>query len=144
MGFLVIHDSEQFGKYLFCAGFMLFLALMIDRQHHYIREIRSLRKNAETAKKQNRGSDDVKNGHVEELNTLKEETTTCRKKISALESKLDAKIRELRAAEGNAESLRKQSEGLLLEYDRLLEENQNLRSQLKSIDQNHSDGKKNS
>lgn len=135
---------NNFGEYWFCAGFMLFLGLMIDRQHHYIREIRSLRKNAEAAKKLNRGSDDAKNGHVEELNTLKEEASTCRKKISALESKLDSKVQELRAAEGNAESLRKQSEGLLLEYDRLLEENQNLRSQLNSIDQNHSDGKKNS
>uniref|UniRef100_A0A6N2MEZ9 Endoplasmic reticulum transmembrane protein n=1 Tax=Salix viminalis TaxID=40686 RepID=A0A6N2MEZ9_SALVM len=33
-------------------GFMIFLALMIDRLHHYIRELRLLRKAMEAAKKQ--------------------------------------------------------------------------------------------
>ncbi|KAL9316667.1 hypothetical protein ACSQ67_017668 [Phaseolus vulgaris] len=34
-------------------GFSLFLGLIIDRQHYYIREINLLRKSLETAKKQN-------------------------------------------------------------------------------------------
>ncbi|KAI5660600.1 hypothetical protein M9H77_19923 [Catharanthus roseus] len=127
-------------------GFSLFLAMIIDRLHQYIRELRSLRNAMEAAKKQNRGFDDAKNGGGEELNALKVELSTYREKVNTLESELNAKLQELKAAEGNAESLKKQSEGLLLEYDRLLEENQNLRSQLQSIDQSasHSDDKKNS
>ncbi|MFZ8455718.1 hypothetical protein ACO1M1_14495, partial [Staphylococcus aureus] len=39
-------------------GFSLFLALMIDRLHHYIRELRIRRKSMEAVKKQNRVFDD--------------------------------------------------------------------------------------
>ncbi|KDP22731.1 hypothetical protein JCGZ_01833 [Jatropha curcas] len=46
-------------------GFLLFLSLMIDRLHHYIRELRLLRKAMEAAKKQSRGFEDVKNGNSE-------------------------------------------------------------------------------
>ncbi|KAJ6343396.1 hypothetical protein OIU76_005187 [Salix suchowensis] len=87
-------------------GFMIFLALMIDRLHHYIRELRLLRKAMEAAKKQNRGFEDGKNG---EGKGLGEEVETLRSK-----------------------------------YDHLLEDNQSLRNQLESIDQNlsQSGGKK--
>nr|GMD33513.1 B-cell receptor-associated protein 31-like [Ipomoea batatas] len=47
-------------------GFVLFLSLMIDRLHHYIRELRLLRKAMEAAKKHDRGFDNGKNGGVEE------------------------------------------------------------------------------
>ena len=116
------------------AGFMLFLSLMIDRIHHYIRELRLLRKTIEAVQKQNRGNKDGKNG-ADELKALGEETATLRTKIKKLESECGTNAENEKAAEAEAEALRKQSEGLLMEYDHLLEENQNLRTQLQSIEQ---------
>ncbi|XP_050206166.1 uncharacterized protein LOC126655867 [Mercurialis annua] len=121
-------------------GFVLFLALMIDRLHHYIRELRMLRKTMEAAKKQSRGIDDGKNV---EAKALTEEIKTLQHKIQNLEYEVEAKSKEAKAVGTEVEALRKQSEGLLIEYDRLLEDNQNLRNQLESMDQmqSESDGK---
>ncbi|KAI6697530.1 hypothetical protein NL676_017649 [Syzygium grande] len=126
-------------------GFVLFLSLMIDRLHHYIKELRLLRKTMEAAKKQNRGIDEGKNGSAEEVKGLKEEIATLRTKVKKLETEYETKDKEAKTAEAEAEALKKQSEGLLLEYDRLLADNQSLRSQLESIDlsMSNSDGKKN-
>ncbi|XVF27915.1 hypothetical protein REPUB_Repub14bG0150600 [Reevesia pubescens] len=126
-------------------GALLFLALMIDRLHHYIRELRIRRKNMETVKKQGRGFEDGKPGGSDEVKALEEEINALRAKSKQLESELQAKTKEMNAAEANAVALRKQSEGFLLEYDRLLEENQNLRNQLQSLDQklSRSSSKKN-
>lgn len=98
----------------------------------------------EAAKKQNRALEDGKSGSSEEVKALGEEIATLRTKIKKLESECEAKAKEAKAAEAEAEALRKQSEGFLLEYDHLLEDNQNLRNQLESIDQtlSQSDGKK--
>lgn len=115
-------------------GFSLFLALMIDRLHHYIRELRIRRKSMEAVKKQNRVFDDGKAGGSEETKALEEEATKLREKFKRLESELEAKTKEASTAEANAVALKKQSEGFLLEYDRLLEDNQNLRTQLQSVD----------
>ncbi|KAL7087951.1 hypothetical protein ACP275_13G099500 [Erythranthe tilingii] len=41
-------------------GFALFLALMIDRIHYYIREVRMLRKHMEAIKKSDQESEDLK------------------------------------------------------------------------------------
>ncbi|KAK3040456.1 hypothetical protein RJ639_028705 [Escallonia herrerae] len=125
-------------------GFSLFLSLMIDRLHHYIRELRLLRKTMEAAKKQNRGFEDGKNGG-DEVKARSEEISRMEAKISKLESECETKEKEVKAAEANSVALKNQSEGFLLEYDRLLEENQNLRNQLQSIDLSlsHSDSKKN-
>lgn len=112
----------------------MFLALMIDRLHHYIRELRLRRKSMEAAKKQTRPFEDGKNGNSEELKNLEEETRALREKVKQLELDLKTRIKDVHAAEANSVALRKQSEGFLLEYDRLLEENQNLRNQLQSLD----------
>lgn len=126
-------------------GFALFLSLMIDRLHHYIRELRLLRKTMEAAKKQNRGFEDGKHNGGDELKALNEEMSKLRAKIATLDSECEAKEKELKTAEANSVALKNQSEGFLLEYDRLLAENQELRNQLQSLDQSlsHSDGKKN-
>uniref|UniRef100_A0A5B7AZN4 Endoplasmic reticulum transmembrane protein n=1 Tax=Davidia involucrata TaxID=16924 RepID=A0A5B7AZN4_DAVIN len=125
-------------------GFLLFLLLMIDRLHHYIRELRLLRKTMEAVKKQNRGFEDGKNGSTDEVKSLGEEISTLKAKVMKLESECETKEKEVKAAETNVGALKSQSEGFLMEYDRLLEENQNLRNQLQSIDQSlpHSDIKK--
>ncbi|KAM7500982.1 hypothetical protein LguiA_025396 [Lonicera macranthoides] len=115
-------------------GFSLFLALMIDRLHHYIRELYIRRKGIEAIKKQNRIFEDGKIGGTEQLKALEEEKSTLRAKVKHLESELEAKAKEASTAEANAVAFRKQSEGFLFEYDRLLEDNQNLRNQLQSLD----------
>ncbi|CAN8287664.1 unnamed protein product [Cochlearia groenlandica] len=137
-------DQVLASKYLLEAslmGFVLFLSLMIDRLHHYIRELRLLRKTMETAKKQNRGFEDGKNTSGEEVKALGEEILALKGKISKLESESEAKGKELKGAKGETEAMRKQADGFLMEYDRLLEDNQNLRNQLESIQQSP-EGKK--
>jgi len=118
-------------------GFILFLGLMMDRLHHYIRELRLLRKTMEAAKKQNRSFDDTKNSNAD-LKAM-EEVAALKSKIKNLELECAAKTEEAKSAQSKAEALKKQSEGLLLEYDRVLEDNQNLHSQLQEL---NSGGKK--
>ncbi|RXH89987.1 hypothetical protein DVH24_032344 [Malus domestica] len=123
---------------------MLEISLM-DRLHHYIRELRFLRKAMEAVKRQNQSSQEEKNGSSKQLKTIVQENETLRTKIKTLESEYETKEKKAEAAGSEVEALRKQSEGLLMEYDRLLADNQNLRSQLTSIEQSasHTDGKKN-
>ncbi|KAK6932756.1 hypothetical protein RJ641_002380, partial [Dillenia turbinata] len=115
-------------------GFSLFLVLMVDRLHHYMRELRVRRKSMEAAKKQNRAFDDGKANGTEEIKALEEEVTKLQEKLKQVESELEIKSKEADTAETNVMALKKQSEGLLLEYDRVLEENQNLHNQLQTLD----------
>ncbi|PON91259.1 B-cell receptor-associated protein [Trema orientale] len=131
-------DQVLMAKHLLEATLMgssLFLVLMIDRLHHYIRELRIRRKTMEAFKKQNQGFEDAKAGGVDEIKAKEDEVATLREKLKELESDIEARKKDVHAAEANAVALRKQSEGFLLEYDRLLEENQNLRNQLRVLDQ---------
>ncbi|XP_020087718.1 B-cell receptor-associated protein 31-like [Ananas comosus] len=142
LGSLTPTDQVLFSRHLLEAslmGYSLFLALIIDRLHHYIRELRGLRKNMEAVMKQNRVLEEAKSGSSEEIGSLKEQ-------IEKLKAESETKSEEVKAAQASARALKKQSEGFLLEYDRLLEENQNLREQLQSIDLllSHSDSKKQS
>uniref|UniRef100_A0A0D6R053 Endoplasmic reticulum transmembrane protein n=1 Tax=Araucaria cunninghamii TaxID=56994 RepID=A0A0D6R053_ARACU len=132
-------------------GFALFLAFVIDRLHHYIRELSGLRLNIDSIRKQVKSSQEEyfrlkeeKEGS-NEMKVLKDEIADLRQKLQQLTLDSEAKDREAKAAEANAIALRKQSEGFLLEYDRLLEDNQNLRSQLSAFDRrlSRSDSKKN-
>ena len=128
------------------AGGSLFLALMIDRLHHYMRELHIRRKGMEVIKKQSRAMEEGKVSKSEEMKALEEERTSLQTKLKHLELELESKAKDVSASEANVVALRKQSEGLLLEYDRLVEENQNLRSQLQSVDRrlSRSGSKKNS
>ncbi|XP_027926366.1 B-cell receptor-associated protein 31-like [Vigna unguiculata] len=119
-------------------GFVLFLALIIDRLHHYIRELRLLRKAMEAAKKQSRSFEDGKSVSAAEHKALVEEISTLKPQIEKLESECEVKASKAKALEAEVEALRKQSEGFLMEYDRLLADNQNLRSQLQAIDHSSS------
>lgn len=100
----------------------------------------------EAIKNQSRGFEDGKAASSEEIKALEDQMTTLKLKLKDLESELETKSKEANAAETNAVALRKQSEGFLFEYDRLLEENQNLRNQLQSLDWrlSHSGSKKDS
>lgn len=96
--------------------------------------------------KQNRALEETKSGGSDEVKSRDKEITNLNEQIKQLKVELDSRTKEAKAAEANATALRKQSEGFLLEYDRLLEDNQNLRNQLQSLDLSlsHSDSKKNS
>lgn len=141
-------DQVLMAKHLLEAtlmGAVLFLALMVDRLHHYIRELRIRRKSMEAVKKQMRGSEDAKAATSEDTKAMEEEAAKLRAAVNRLESELQSKNKEVGVSEANVNALRKQSEGFLLEYDRLLEENQSLRNQLQSVDRrfSHSASKKN-
>ncbi|PKA62482.1 hypothetical protein AXF42_Ash009369 [Apostasia shenzhenica] len=127
-------------------GYSLLLALIVDRLHHYIRELRGLRRNMEAVTKQNRALEEAKLGSPDEIKSKEKEIVKLKEQIDQLKSEHEAKSKELQAAEASTTALRKQSEGFLIEYDRLLEDNQNLRNQLQSLDRmlSHTDGKKNS
>ncbi|XP_009357471.2 uncharacterized protein LOC103948199 [Pyrus x bretschneideri] len=115
-------------------GCSLFLALMIDRLHHYIRELRIRRKSMEAVKKQNRGSEDGKSSSLDKMKVLENEMATLHTRLKQLEFEIETKTKDVHTAESSVLALRKQSEGFLLEYDRLLEENQNFKNRLQSFD----------
>ncbi|XP_045806218.1 uncharacterized protein LOC123899189 [Trifolium pratense] len=72
-------------------GFVLFLSMVIDRLHHYIRELRVLRKSMETAKSQNRSFENNKNINSVENKALKEEIDALRSKVKKLEYECQVK-----------------------------------------------------
>ncbi|KAL6865299.1 hypothetical protein ACP4OV_016450 [Aristida adscensionis] len=127
-------------------GYCLFLGIVIDRLHHYIRELRTMKKNIEAVTKQSRTLEEAKLGGAEEVQGYQKEIASLNEQVKALKSQTQVKTEELKTAEANSLALRKQSEGLLTEYERLIAENEDLRNQLQSIDRrtSHSDNKKNS
>jgi len=131
---------------LFLAGYSLFLGLIIDRLHHYIRELRTMKKNMEAVTKQSRTLEEAKLGGAEEIQGYHKEIASLKEQVQILKDQSQKKTEELKTAEANSVALQKQSEGLLMEYDRLIAENGDLRNQLQSIDlrMSRSDGKKNS
>lgn len=130
----------------FLAGYSLFLGLIIDRLHHYIRELRMMKKNVEAVTKQSRTLEEAKHGGTEEIQGYQKEIASLKEQVQMLKDQSQKKTEELKTAEANSMALRKQSEGLLIEYDRLIAENGDLRNKLQAIDHHvsHSDGKKNS
>ncbi|GLJ54022.1 hypothetical protein SUGI_1156050 [Cryptomeria japonica] len=124
-------------------GFTLFLALTIDRLHHHLRKLGGLRANLDSFKKQARSFQEeytrLKEQKVdkssEEVKLLKDEISELRQKMQKLALELELKEKEVHDAEATAKALQKQAEDLLLEYDRLLEDNQRLQTQLVAYDQ---------
>ncbi|XP_058773653.1 uncharacterized protein LOC131647852 isoform X1 [Vicia villosa] len=75
-------------------GFVLFLSLVIDRLHHYIRELRVLRKTMETVKNQNRSFERNKSVNASENKALKEEIGVLKSKIEKLESECEVRRKQ--------------------------------------------------
>ncbi|KVI02028.1 uncharacterized protein LOC112501249 [Cynara cardunculus var. scolymus] len=109
-------------------GFSIFLSLMIDRLHHYIRELRMLRK------KQNQTPEGGKNNAVDEINALNEEISRLTAKIRRLESENANKEKKIKSAEMDSGGLKNQSEGFRVEYERLQSENRSLTDGLRTIE----------
>lgn len=64
-----------------------------------------------------------------EIRLLHEEISSLTENLQKLKSESEEKEKRAQSAEDNVVALQKQAEDLLLEYDRLLEDNQNLQSQ---------------
>lgn len=124
-------------------GFSLFLALIIDRLHHQLRKLGGFRENMDSLKKQAkslqeeymRPKEQKVEKSSEEVKLLKNEISELKQNLQKLTLESEAKDKEARDAEATAKSSQKQAEDLLLEYDRLLEDNQNLQTQLAIYDQ---------
>ncbi|XP_031405546.1 B-cell receptor-associated protein 31-like [Punica granatum] len=116
-------------------GFTLFLGFIIDRMHHYLQKLRRLRNNAGASKdeveklQKERSELKEKEGKTsKEVKQLQEEISKLLENLKKLKSENEEKDKKVETAEAHVVALQKQSAELLLEYDRLLEENQNLQS----------------
>ncbi|KAF8111096.1 hypothetical protein N665_0076s0095 [Sinapis alba] len=115
-------------------GGFLFLGLMIDRLHHYMRELRMRRKTMEVIKKEGSVLEGEKARASDEVKSLKQEITSLQERQKQLVSEIEARTKEIRTEETSGIALQKQSEGFLIEFNRLSEENQDLRNQLHTVD----------
>ncbi|GLJ22142.1 hypothetical protein SUGI_0415690 [Cryptomeria japonica] len=120
-------------------GFLLFLALTIDRLHHHLQKSGGLRTNVDSFKKQARSFQEeymrLKEQKVDrssEVKLLKDEISELKQKLQKLTQKSEEKEKEAQDAEATVKALRKQAEDFLLEYDRLLEDNQIIQLQLEA------------
>jgi B-cell receptor-associated protein 31 len=136
-GALTPTDQVLFSRHLLEAtlmGYSLFLALVIDRLHQYIRELRGFKKNLEAVSKHNKTLEEAKLGISEETKKYQEEIAALNKEMKKLRLQVHEKTEEVHVAEDKALAIQKQSEGLLIEYDHMLEDNQHLREQLQSLE----------
>ncbi|PWA93078.1 B-cell receptor-associated protein 31-like protein [Artemisia annua] len=116
-------------------GFSLYLGFLIDRMHHHLQKLINLRKNGGSSKQEVEKLTKEKLELQEKEQKAKEEVTRMQKEISKLTDtvqklKLESKEKDekVESAEAHVVSLQKQSADLLLEYDRLLEDNQILQA----------------
>lgn len=117
-------------------GFSLFLGFLIDRMHHYLRKLIVLRNSAGSSKKEFERLEKEKLQFKEKADKAAEEMKQSQKEISSLTEslkkvklQLEQKNKLVETAEAHVAALQKQAADLLLEYDRLLEDNQNLQNQ---------------
>eukprot|EP00252_Welwitschia_mirabilis_P010339 TRINITY_DN23548_c0_g1_i1.p1 TRINITY_DN23548_c0_g1~~TRINITY_DN23548_c0_g1_i1.p1 ORF type:complete len:222 (+),score=44.61 TRINITY_DN23548_c0_g1_i1:93-758(+) len=119
-------------------GSALFLGFIIDRLHDQLRKLKGLRTSLESLKKQSKNFQENSLPHQgpkedkgsTDIKSLKDEVAELKLKIKNLTLESEAKSKEVQDAESTIKALQKQSEDLLLEYDRLFEDNQNLQTQL--------------
>ncbi|XP_047071555.1 B-cell receptor-associated protein 31-like [Lolium rigidum] len=118
-------------------GYTLFLAFVIDRLHHYLQKLITLRKAASTSREEveklqmeNRSLREKEDKSSGEIKKLHQDIAKLCEDMKKLKSESEDHERKASEAEAHVNALQKQSEELLLEYDRLLEDNQILQSQL--------------
>ncbi|CDP03896.1 unnamed protein product [Coffea canephora] len=117
-------------------GFCLFLGFLIDRMHHYLRKLIGLRSTAGALRKENERLEKDKlqlkekaEKADEEIKVMKKEISSLTENLNKLEMESAEKDKKVETAEAHVAALQKQAADLLLEYDRLLEDNQNLQNQ---------------
>lgn len=118
-------------------GFTLFLGFIIDRMHHYLQKLIGLRGSVGASKeevdrlqKEKTQLKEKEEKSSKELKQLQEEISTLSENLKKLKLEAESKDKKVETAESHVASLQKQAADLLLEYDRLLEDNQNLQAQL--------------
>lgn len=117
-------------------GFSLFLGFLIDRMHHYLQKLNRLRGNAGASKeefeklqKERAQLKEKEEQASKEIKLLQEQISTLSQDLKKLKLEAEEKDKKVETAEAHVVSLQKQAADLLLEYDRLLEDNQNLQTQ---------------
>lgn len=132
--FLLVQDRSLNGIYF--VGFCLFLGFLIDRMHHYLRKLIGLRSAAGASRKEIERLEKDKLQLKEKSEKADEEMKVMKKEISDLIDNLNKlkmesaeKHKKVEIVEAHVAALQKQAADLLLEYDRLLEDNQNLQNQ---------------
>ena len=103
--------------------------------HHYLRKLLGLRSSVGSSKeelerlqKEKAQLKEKEEKSSNELKSLKEEVSTLKESLKKLKSVSEEKDKRVETAEAHVAALQKQAADLLLEYDRLLEDNQNLQS----------------
>ncbi|KAH6759709.1 B-cell receptor-associated protein 31-like protein [Perilla frutescens var. frutescens] len=117
-------------------GFSLFLGFLIDRMHHYMHKLINLRSNTGVSKQELENLEKEKLQLKEkeekasaEVGRLRKEISSLTESLNKLKSEAAEKDKKVETAEAHVGALQKQAADLLLEYDRLLEDNQNLQNQ---------------
>ncbi|XP_044501682.1 B-cell receptor-associated protein 31-like [Mangifera indica] len=117
-------------------GFTLFLGFIIDRLHHYLTKliqikgsVGSSKEELERLQKEKMKLKEKEEKASKEMKRLQDELQTLSEELKKLKLECEEKDKKIETAEAHVISLQKQSEDLLLEYDRLLEDNQNLQNQ---------------
>ncbi|CAK9168229.1 unnamed protein product [Ilex paraguariensis] len=117
-------------------GFSLFLGFLIDRMHHYLRKLVELRTTMGTSRKEVERLEKEKLHLRENEGKANENIKKLQKNFSNLADNLKKlklesteRDKQVETAEAHVAALQKQAADLLLEYDRLLEDNQNLQTQ---------------
>ncbi|KAJ4809654.1 B-cell receptor-associated protein 31 [Rhynchospora pubera] len=120
-------------------GYTLFLAILIDRLHHYLKKLILLRKTVATSREEterlqneNRTLRESEGKASAELKKIQTELATFNEKLQKVKNESLEHERRAVIAEAHVAALQKQSEELLLEYDRVLEDNQMLQAQVLS------------
>ncbi|GAA0162771.1 hypothetical protein Leryth_017830 [Lithospermum erythrorhizon] len=117
-------------------GFSLFLGFLIDRMHHHLNKLIKLRSKVGASREDFEKLEKEKQQFKEKAHNASEEIKQLQKEVSSLTENLkkfkadcEQKDKRVETAEAHVASLQKQAADLLLEYDRLLEDNQILQSQ---------------
>ncbi|CAB4291228.1 unnamed protein product [Prunus armeniaca] len=117
-------------------GFTLFLGFIIDRMHHYLSKLIGLRSNVGASKeevdrlqKETMQLKEKEDKSSQEIKQLQEKISTLSEDLKKLKLECKEKDKNIETAEAHVAALQKQAADLLLEYDRLLEDNQNLQTQ---------------
>lgn len=118
------------------AGFTLFLGFIIDRMHHYLTKLIRIRSKAGSSKeeleelqKEKLLLKEKEEKASKEMKRLQKELSAASENLKKLKLECEEKEKKIETAEAHVTALQKQSADLLLEYDRLLEDNQNLQAQ---------------
>ncbi|CAA0841629.1 B-cell receptor-associated protein 31-like [Striga hermonthica] len=116
-------------------GFSLFLGFLIERIHHYMKKLIMIRSKTGVSKQEFERLEKEKSELKEkeekagvEIKRLKKELSSATENLNKLKLDLAKKDKQVETAEAHVSALQKQAADLLLEYDRLLEDNQNLQN----------------